>query len=55
MFQGFFKDELGATAIEYSLIAAFVAVIAIPAFRAFGVEMADMYDHVATIVQDTID
>ncbi len=50
MIQEFIKDESGVTAVEYGLIAALLGVVAIPGFRALGVSMGDMYDHVATIV-----
>lgn len=36
LFARFVKDESGATAIEYGLIAALVSVVAIGAFRAVG-------------------
>ncbi|TQV79331.1 Flp family type IVb pilin [Denitrobaculum tricleocarpae] len=50
----FLKDESGVTAIEYSLIAAMVSVVAMAAFQAFGLEMRAMYDEVAQVVSDTI-
>ena len=37
----FLKDESGVTAIEYSLIAAMVSVVALGAFKSFGEEMRD--------------
>lgn len=42
-FLSFIRREDGATAIEYSLIAAMVAVVAIAGFSAFSVAMSDMY------------
>lgn len=54
MIYKFIKDESGVTAIEYSLIAALVSVVSLAAFRAFGLEMQEMYEHVAQIVSDTI-
>ena len=36
MFKSFLKDESGATAIEYGLIAALIAVAAIAAMTAVG-------------------
>ncbi len=50
----FLKDESGVTAIEYSLLAALISIVAMGAFRAFGDEMQEMYDQVATVVSDTI-
>ena len=40
------KDELGATAIEYGLIAALIAVGIIAAARALGTEIAATFSRV---------
>ena len=42
-----FKDESGATAIEYGLIAALVSVAAIIALQAMGQSLTDMFQTVA--------
>jgi len=42
-----FKDESGATAIEYGLIAALVSVAAIIALQAMGTSLRDMFQTVA--------
>ena len=42
------KDESGATAIEYGLIAALIAVAAIAAFRLVGSNISKVYNTVAT-------
>ncbi len=42
-----FKDESGATAIEYGLIAALVSVAAIIALQAMGASLTDMFQTVA--------
>jgi pilus assembly protein Flp/PilA len=39
----FFNDESGATAIEYGLIAALVAVAAIAALSALGTELSALF------------
>ena len=39
----FFQDESGATAIEYGLIAALVAVACIVALEAMGSSLSDMF------------
>lgn len=39
----FFKDEDGATAIEYGLIAALIAVAIITAVRAVGTELNNTF------------
>lgn len=44
----FVKDELGATAIEYGLIAALIAVGIIATARALGTEIADTFQRVTT-------
>ena len=44
----FVKDESGATAIEYGLIAALIAVGIIAAARALGTEIADTFQRVTT-------
>jgi len=43
LFARFVKDESGATAIEYGLIAALVAVAIIGAARALGTQIADTF------------
>jgi len=42
------KDENGATAIEYGLIAALIAVAAIAAFRLVGTNLSTIFNTVAT-------
>ena len=44
----FRKNESGATAIEYGLIAALVAVAAIGALSAMGGSLSDMFNTVST-------
>jgi pilus assembly protein Flp/PilA len=46
-----FKDESGATAIEYGLIAALVSVAAIGALKAVGGSLDEMF----TVVSDALD
>jgi pilus assembly protein Flp/PilA len=48
MFAKFLDDESGATAIEYGLIAALVAVAAIVALEALGTSVAGMFTGVKT-------
>ncbi len=47
MFARFMKDESGATAIEYGLIAALIAVAIITAVTALGTGVSDTFDEVA--------
>lgn len=44
----FFKDESGATAIEYGLIAALVSVAAIGALEAMGTSLIQIFGTVDT-------
>lgn len=43
----FFKDESGATAIEYGLIAALIAVVIIGGVTAVGTDVAKAFNAVA--------
>ena len=42
------KDESGATAIEYGLIAALIAVAAIAAFKLVGTNLSSIFNTVAS-------
>ena len=43
-----FRDETGATAIEYGLIAALIAVAAITAMQSLGTELSSTFNNVET-------
>jgi pilus assembly protein Flp/PilA len=45
--RAYLGDETGATAIEYGLIAALVAVAIIAALQALGTSVGDLYDAVS--------
>ena len=45
------KNNEGATAIEYGLIAALIAVAAITAMQSLGGQLSDTFDEVATSMQ----
>lgn len=47
----FIRDESGATAIEYGLIAALIAVGIIAAARALGTEISATFDRVANAMK----
>ena len=49
----FIKDESGATAIEYGLIAALIAVAIITALTTLGGNVSSSFDTVATAVGGT--
>jgi pilus assembly protein Flp/PilA len=48
MIREFLKDETGATAIEYGLIAALVAVACIVALEALGTSVKGMFTGIKT-------
>lgn len=52
MFRKFMKDESGATAIEYGLIAALVAVAIIAALQAMTVELNGVFEDVSTALKN---
>lgn len=47
-FRKLIRDEDGATAIEYGLIAALIAVAAIAAFQLVGTNLSGIFNTVAT-------
>jgi pilus assembly protein Flp/PilA len=47
----FFKDESGATAIEYGLIAALIAAVLITALSKIGTNLNGTFENIATKVQ----
>jgi pilus assembly protein Flp/PilA len=49
-FKNLVRDEQGATAIEYGLIAALIAVAAITAMTALGGSLKDTFNNVSTEV-----
>jgi pilus assembly protein Flp/PilA len=44
------KDERGATAIEYGLIAALMVIVMIPAMQVVGGNTNGMYDRVTNLI-----
>lgn len=54
MIQAFAKDESGATAIEYGLIAALVGVAAITALDALGSSLIGTFDFISTSIDDVV-
>jgi pilus assembly protein Flp/PilA len=46
-FQNLLRDEAGATAIEYGLIAALIAVAAITAMQSLGTQLSTTFQGVA--------
>ncbi len=54
VFRAFSKDESGATAIEYGLIAALVSVAAIGALTAMGNSLSTMFQTVSTALSTAV-
>lgn len=50
LFARFAKDESGATAIEYGLIAALIAVVIILALTSLGEGIRDQFDAIAEAI-----
>ena len=48
----FINDQSGATAIEYGLIAALIAVAAIAGMGALGTPLSGIFNRVATTLQN---
>jgi len=48
----FAKDESGATAIEYGLIAALIAVVIIVALQALGPKLRDAFQDVSDAIPE---
>lgn len=55
LFRDLFANEDGATAIEYGLIAALVAVAAIGAMTALGTSLEGKFTQVSTAIDSTND
>ena len=45
------RDEQGATAIEYGLIAALIAVAAITAMQGLGTQLSTTFSHVSSTMK----
>ena len=45
-----FQNERGATAIEYGLIAALIAVAAIAAFTLVGTNLSSVFSNIASFI-----
>ena len=55
LIQAWWSDEGGATAMEYALIAALIAVAALIGIQAFGTAMLGMYSENDDSLKATID
>lgn len=54
LFRDFARDESGATAIEYGLIAALVSVAAVVALQLMGGSLNAMFTEVSTQLDDAV-
>ncbi|MFQ5466935.1 MAG: Flp family type IVb pilin [Kiloniellaceae bacterium] len=52
--ESFYRDESGATAIEYGLIAALVSVAAITALTAMGTSLKTMFAKVSSALSGAV-
>lgn len=50
-FYDFIREEVGATAIEYGLIAALISVAAITAMQGLGGELSTTFNQTSTALQ----
>lgn len=55
MFSRFVKDQSGATAIEYGLIASLIFLAALAAFRATGESVDEKWREVSSTIVEAID
>jgi pilus assembly protein Flp/PilA len=51
LFSRFVRDESGATAIEYGLIAALIAVVIITAVTSVGTKLSSTFSTIATNIK----
>lgn len=54
MLAKFFANDEGATAIEYGLIAALIAVVIIAAVATLGTNLTATFDYVATEIDNKV-
>ncbi len=47
----FFRNEDGATAIEYGLIASLIAIVIVTAVTTFGTNLSTVFNNVATALK----
>ena len=48
--RNFFKDEVGASAVEYGLLVALIAVVIIAAVTSLGTAISGKFDSAATAI-----
>lgn len=50
----FLRDDHGATAMEYALLASLMAIVAIGALQALGSAMSEKWDTISTSMDDAV-
>jgi len=50
MLKRFFQDEAGASAVEYALLVALIAVVIVTAVQLLGTTLSSIYNSVATSI-----
>ena len=53
MFKKFLAEDSGATAVEYGLISAIMAVALLSGFGAFSNDMSNQFDYLSTTISDS--
>lgn len=51
--QNFLRDEEGATAIEYGLIAGLIAVVLVASLTDVGAKLKSMFNYITNNIQNT--
>ena len=54
MLAAFYKDDVGATAIEYGLIMALVSTVIVVGISNFGGSMTSMYNYVSSTTDTAV-
>lgn len=49
----FWRDEEGATAIEYGLIAGLIAVVIVTTLTTLGTDISDVFDKISKAIKGT--
>jgi Flp pilus assembly pilin Flp len=53
MLGGFFKDEAGASTLEYAFLVTFIALVIFTAITAYGNTVSIMFNYIATTITTT--
>ena len=54
-FQELWKDESGATAVEYGLIVGLMAAVLVTALSLFGDKLSDLFDAISGKIEEATD